>query len=192
MKLARAIAVVATSLCIGCPSVHAEGLYLPAGSGVVITFDLPAQPVEHNGFIMFAPFVMYGAPVTGTQLFDEAGLLAKESGDGVFLQFVDPTSLHSGERYTINIDYSRLADGARGATLVLTVTSTVPGSFVYFDTADLRGWGFGDVATLPGHDAVVTSVVPFVATVPEPGLLWLLALGLSLVFGTSRARALRL
>jgi hypothetical protein len=191
VKLARTVAAVTTLLCVGSGAVHADPLYLPTGSGVVITFDLPPQPVEHNGFMLFANFGMHATTVVETQLFDEGGLLAQASGDGVFLRFTDPSSSFSGLLYSVDIDFSRLADGATGARLVLTVGGTGPDAYISFDTSDLRGWGFGDTGTLAGYDAVVTNVMPFTATVPEPGLLWMLVGGLPLVFGASRTRALR-
>lgn len=191
MKLARTVAAVATLLCIGSASVRADDLYLPIGSGVVITFDLPAQPAEHNGFMLAASFGMHATTVVETQLFDEAGLLAQKSGDGVFLRFTDPTSSWSGLRYSVDIDFSRLADGATGARLVLTVGGTGPNAYLTFDTADLYGWCFGDTGASAGYDAVITSVVPFAVPVPEPGILGMLAGGLPLLFAASRARALR-
>lgn len=174
----------------GAPA-EATELHVPAGSGVVITFDLPTQPAEHNGFFMFAGFTARNGTVVKTELFDEAGLLGQTIGDYVFPLFTDPTNFHSGQPYAVDIDYSRLADGAAGAKLVLTVTDAVRGGYIQFDTANLKGQGLGNSGTFPGYGAVITSVTPFAAAVPEPTTAWLASLGLPLVFGVSRARAKR-
>jgi len=170
----------------------AADVHLQANERVEITFDLPAQPDSHSGFFMFAGFTAWNGTLVKTELFDEQGMLASTTGDYVFPLFTDPTNYHSGQPYAVDIDFSRLADGATGAKLVLTVLNSVPGAFISFNSNDLVGQGFGDSGTFSGFDAVVTSVIA--SPVPETNTALLAGFGLAglLSLTASRRRAARI
>jgi hypothetical protein len=175
------------ALSTACNVAASQNIVARANDRVVVTFDFPPQPSNHSGFHIFANFSLRNGTTVLTELFDEFGLLGRTTGAYVFPLFTDPTNVQSGQPYAVDIDFSRLADGAASARLVLTVQNSLPDAFIAFNTVDLFGVGFGNSGTSPGYGAVVTQVS--VSPVPEVSAALLTCVGLLCVLGVSASRS---
>jgi hypothetical protein len=175
--------LVAGVALVTAPIAFAERIYVDVGSGLEIVFSLPALDPSHNGFVMGAAEVYAVGTIVQASLYDEVGLLGTKVSEFIFPGFVDPSSPFSGKPSTVDIDFSRLADGTPQGRLVL-IPLEVPGIVSGFEVDSDRIYGFG--FSSPGIPAVfeasIISVSKFVTIVPEPRTLLMSLVGILVVF----------
>jgi len=172
---------------------YADDVYFGPGhyDHLVVTFEAPVQPSSYNA-IQISPTsgaLFSGSLIAEVSLFDEAGLLGRGMAlDGLYAFFTDPTSYFSGREGSVDIDFSRIADGVYAGRFELRFAGGTEGAYVRFDPTTYWANTFGDSGSFPVGQPTVTGVSWSVSAVPEPATWMMLALGAGFVGFSAKRR----